>query len=364
MKILFITPWYPNPDNPTLGNFIIRQAELLAEEHEVFLLAFSPVGQAQSPFEENSIQIGKLQGYHYLYPAGGRASLLGRLRSRQAALQRVQRAGFSPELLHGQILHHSGDLLYYFKKQFAVPVVCTEHWSGHLAERNAKMSAWELIRFELAKRSVDLALPVTQQLQQSLQMKGLQAEVWRNPVDRKLFYPQETKAFDFMHLSTLDANKRPLDILQAFYLVWKKHPQARLSIGGDGPLSPLIDKKKALQLPDEAVEIHGTLTYQEAAQRMRASRCLVQFSGYENLPCTIGEALMAGLWVITSNVGGIKELVNEKNGNLVGKNAPEELMNAMCDFLEKHPSPPPFQALDTSHLLVVYRQLIAPVLKH
>ena len=362
MKILFLTPWYPNPDNPTLGNFIIRQAELLAEEHEVFMLAFSPVHQALMPFEEKSIQLGKLQGFHYLYTAGGRSSLLGRLRSRQAALHRVQQFGFLPDFIHGQILHHSGDLLYYFKKQFAVPVVCSEHWSGHLAERNAKMNTWELIRFELAKRSVALALPVTEQLQHSLQIKGFQAAVWRNPVDGNLFYPQENKAFDFMHLSTLDANKRPLDILQAFHQVWKKYPQARLSIGGDGPLRPLHEMKKALQLPDEAVEIHGTLNYQEAAERMRNARCLVQFSGYENLPCTIGEALMAGLWVISSNVGGIKELVHSQNGVLVNKQAPEELAKAMLDFMQNAPVPAPFHALNQTQLLHEFNQLISPIL--
>jgi len=44
---------------------------------------------------------------------------------------------------------------------------------------------------------------------------------------------------------------------------------------------------------------------------------LVMASSSENAPCVISEALCSGLPVVTSNVGGIAEMINPANGILI-----------------------------------------------
>lgn len=269
------------------------------------------------------------------------------------ALEKMISEGFQPDIIHGQITHHIGDVLYSFKRHFKVPVVCSEHWSGHLAERSVQLKVIDRIRLSLAKTSIDVILPVTQQLGEAFRLNGFKGEIeiWRNLVDEEMFFPQVEKHFDFIHISTLDENKRPEDIIRAFSSVLKSFPNAKMSLGGDGDTSPLKQLKDSLDITDHNLDIHGKLAYEEVAKRMRESRVLIQFSNYENLPCTIGEALMSGLRVISSNVGGISELVNSSNGALVPKGYVDQLTEAMMLEMKGSPTNTSFNELSTSRLL-------------
>ena len=58
----------------------------------------------------------------------------------------------------------------------------------------------------------------------------------------------------------------------------------------------------------------------------------------ENSPCVIGEALCCGLPVITTNVGGIPELLDEKNGVKVEPKNDLGLANAMEQMIISYAS--------------------------
>jgi glycosyltransferase involved in cell wall biosynthesis len=246
------------------------------------------------------------------------------------------------------------------KNKYKVPLLMIEHWSGWLDERKSRLSPGQKYRTFLAAQSVDLLLPVTRQLGEKLAQKlGCDYVLWRNPVDPGLFYPQTEKRFDFIHLSTLDANKKPDSILRAFCEVLKIKPGLKLSIGGDGPIQGLQSLIEELGIAP-SVELHGRLSYEEAAERIRSSRCLVQFSGYENLPCVVTEALAAGLRVISSKVGGIAEVVREgENGHLVEAQNEKALIKAMLNILNA-PSAPPAAYTESKpeHLLEEFEKVL------
>jgi glycosyltransferase involved in cell wall biosynthesis len=61
----------------------------------------------------------------------------------------------------------------------------------------------------------------------------------------------------------------------------------------------------------------GEIAYAEVASQMQTSDALLLFSRYENQPCVILEALCCGLPVLSTNVGGIAEVLNDSNGVLV-----------------------------------------------
>ncbi len=337
LNILLFTPWHPNKSNPTLGNFILRQAEMLRADHQVFILALTANGPSHSP------DLDYVEGPHHIH-CYVKSEFPWAWFSHHKTIKKLLKElkGFKPDIIHGQIAHASGYTLWLLQRHFKVPVVCSEHWSGYLPERQAKLRLVNRIHLYFAKKAVRMFLPVTQQLGEAMQNKlGLITwKVWRNPVNTQLFYPQNTKQYDFIHLSTLDENKNPKGILRAFVRLLNEFPHATLSIGGDGPLLDLQKEIENHNLSHNTVFLHGALPYQQAAERIRNARCLVQFSHYENLPCTIGEALQAGLYIISSRVGGIAEVVSPPaNGLLVEAANEDALYLAMKTFLQNQPKP-------------------------
>jgi glycosyltransferase involved in cell wall biosynthesis len=67
---------------------------------------------------------------------------------------------------------------------------------------------------------------------------------------------------------------------------------------------------------------------------MRSADALIHFSRYENLPCVVTEALCCGLFVIASDVGGIREVIHPENGRLVRSEETKKLTQTIANYLE------------------------------
>ena len=74
---------------------------------------------------------------------------------------------------------------------------------------------------------------------------------------------------------------------------------------------------------------------------MQQSDCFLFFSRYENAPVVLSECLAIGLPIISSNAGGIPEMVNNACGILVpseDENALTQAMIHMMDHLTDYPT--------------------------
>ena len=58
------------------------------------------------------------------------------------------------------------------------------------------------------------------------------------------------------------------------------------------------------------------------------------FSNFEILPCVIIEALSCGLPVVSTDVGGIPEMINESNGKLIKPKDENELLVQLNEVLD------------------------------
>jgi glycosyltransferase involved in cell wall biosynthesis len=63
----------------------------------------------------------------------------------------------------------------------------------------------------------------------------------------------------------------------------------------------------------------------------------VLFSNFENFPCVIPEAFMAGIPVIATAVNGIPEYVNESNGILIQAKDEAGLLAAFKSLIDSQP---------------------------
>jgi glycosyltransferase involved in cell wall biosynthesis len=89
-------------------------------------------------------------------------------------------------------------------------------------------------------------------------------------------------------------------------------------------------------LLNKTIFFKGEIPYTEVAKEIQLSHCLLLNSHIENAPCVISEALCCGLPVISTNVGGISEMVDNSNGFLISADDEESLAITMLKMINEH----------------------------
>ena len=115
----------------------------------------------------------------------------------------------------------------------------------------------------------------------------------------------------------------------------KDIPNVKLFIVGDGPDKEKLSKKiKELSL-DKKIKLTGRLEQNELLKKIKASDLFVLNTGYEGLSHQLLEVMSVGTPIITTNVGGNPEVIeNAKDGILVSYNDKESLKSAIKDILK------------------------------
>lgn len=142
---------------------------------------------------------------------------------------------------------------------------------------------------------------------------GLEAEVIPNIVDLSRFAPAPRRGFgDAPHL-IVTRNLEPIyDIptaLRAFARVREALPGARLTVAGSGPeLAALQALAAALGLAD-AVHFSGRIDNAQIPALYAAADLVLNPSTVDNMPISILEAFASGVPVVSTDAGGIPDLV-------------------------------------------------------
>jgi glycosyltransferase involved in cell wall biosynthesis len=111
-------------------------------------------------------------------------------------------------------------------------------------------------------------------------------------------------------------------------------PDAALVVAGDGPeREPLEQLTRTLGL-DGRVSFIGAVPRERVLRLFGAADACVLPSAWENLPHTVVEALAVGCPVIATSVGGVPEVVRDReNGLLVAPGDPRALATAIAQLL-------------------------------
>ncbi len=210
-----------------------------------------------------------------------------------------------------------------------VPVIINYRGGG--ADEFFKTS-WRWVKPAMQKASM-ITVP-TAFLQQVFTKWGVQTEIVPNIIDLAIFFPDETEKNQEPKKPELPLHiivTRNLEkiygndiAIKAFHLMLKDFPTARLTIAGSGEEQALLTALvKQLDIENK-VTFAGRLERQKMAELYRDADIMINASTVDNTPNSIIEALASGVIVISSNVGGIPFLVeNKKHAILVEKNTPE-----------------------------------------
>ncbi|MFJ2994543.1 glycosyltransferase [Pandoraea sp. NPDC087047] len=125
-------------------------------------------------------------------------------------------------------------------------------------------------------------------------------------------------------------------LIDAFARVLKAMPDARLFIAGEGPLRASLQAHIDARGLAPAVTLLGRR--HDVAQWMCAADVYAMSSAWEGLPLVIGEAMACGLPIVSTDCGGVRELLgNDPRNTLVPVGDAPALGDALIRHLRASP---------------------------
>lgn len=193
---------------------------------------------------------------------------------------------------------------------------------------------WRFIRPSISR--CDAIIVPSAFLQQLFSRYQLSAVVIPNILDQRLFYPaaEEPKQPQIIVTRNLEAIYDIATAIQAFALIKQQLPEARLTIAGSGPqLAALKQLCHQLNISD-AVHFAGRLNLTEIAGLYRSASLMLNSSLVDNSPNSVIEAMACKVAVVSTDVGGLRNLVTDKtDALLVSPGNAEQMATAALSLL-------------------------------
>ncbi len=351
MKVLWLASWYPNRLDTFTGDFIQRHAQAVSQfcsveviyiKKDTSLLTGTTEVEKKSAgnLTEQIIYYNTLKTNFKIIDKI--LSFLAYKKLYRKAVNEYFKTDGKPDHVHVHVAMNAGVTALWIKKKWKIPYFVTEHWVGYYRECVPSLYDHNrLFRF-LNKRVLKeaaLFFPVTADLGETVKKNWVDIpyNVIPNVVNTDIFrYKfEDLLKFRFIHISYMNFQKNPEGIFAAAQLV-----KAR---GYDFELLMLGNKNESLSalaarygLLPQTVIFHEAVPYAAVASFLQHASAFLLFSRFENLPCVILEALCCGLPVISSNVGGIAEVVGNENGILVESENTEALADAMQKIMDDY----------------------------
>lgn len=310
MKVLFLTPWYPSEQDTMLGLFVQKHVEAVRAQGVDVRVIFSQ-------------------------------SWLDTWRQWKA----LQREGWMPDLVQLNVIQKQGLLALWLKRKYGIPYVIIEHWTGYLPENmSVKPDGWHTRFMKRICREAEVVMPVSEHLGKAMQTLGFEVKRWvktNNVVDDFFFEkpkidPHASACKKLLNITCFDEpHKNVKGLLQAAKRLSAKRQDWKLVLVGTGAdYADVRAYADSLDLPEGLVDWTGELTPKQVADEFDTTDIFVLTSRFENAPVVISESLVKGVPVLSTNVGGISEMVDAQCGILIPSENEEQLMKALETMLD------------------------------
>jgi len=334
LRVLHFINVFEHGGAETMIRDLIAASDPERFEHQVALLYFRD--KAAGALEESSVRVRRVRLRSWMDP---RAPL---------AVSRAVREG-SPDVLHTHL--PTSDLYGRLMRWPSVrpALVSTLH---NVAERYFKpdalhrvqMGLWRWAMRRWPAEIVGCAQFVSDSFGPALapqkittvlngrNEEALDAARWPSRVETRASLHIPAEAPVAINVARLRRVKGHNELIEAFKEVLRAVPEARLLIVGEGPRQGLIEEKIRSEGLTESVRCLGLR--RDVPALLHASDVFVLASRWEGLPISLVEAMLCGLAVVSTDVGGVPEVVeNEATGLLVPHDDVAGLAAALTRFL-------------------------------
>jgi len=347
IKVLFLSQWYPHRNDPMLGLFVQKHAEAVSLHCDVKVL-YVQSDENIDDFEMTDRTQNNLRELIVYYPISKQKpfskfnNIINYYIAYWKGYKKIYSEGFKPDIIHVNILTRTAFVAYMLKICKGIPYIITEHWSRYLPDRNSFKGAFRKLLTRLVVKNAKAILPVSENLRQAMLAHKLLNNnyiVVNNVVDNFFFSESPTvhrTKKRIIHVSCFDEEaKNVKGIIRATYELSKKRQDFELMLVGTGvDFQNVRQYTDTFNFPKGIIHFLGEKTSEEVANWIQNSDFFVLFSNFENSPVVISESLVCGKPVISSNVGGTPELINDSNGILINAGNEDELLNGMNYLLD------------------------------
>ncbi len=161
-----------------------------------------------------------------------------------------------------------------------------------------------------------------------------QCSIVNNGIDLDRFARKPHDGFTLINVARQDKNKNQAALIRCFARLHEKHPDTKLLLLGDGPTHKALQQQvKQLGLED-SVTLTGNVS--NTQDYYAVSDLYVQCSHQEAMPMSVLEAMAANLPIVSTDVGGLKDVVRD-NGILVPDNDEDALYRAIKTIYTQTP---------------------------
>ena len=346
--IVFLARWYPHRYDPMFGLFVQRHAEAAALFNDITVIYCHACERLQdyktTRLQANKFEIVRTKENNVdtirVYYKKPKNKILSLIRFYRANMKALKLCG-KPDLIHVHILTRLGVIAWIQKKLHKTPYIITEHWSRYLPGNDFGGFLRKLFT-KIVVRNAETVTTVTENLAIAMKKHGLKNDnyvVLPNVVNLDMFHISErnNNPCKIIHISCFeDKSKNISGLLESLKMIEDKGIDFQCTLIGEGmDLKLMKEKAQNLQLINK-VSFTGLLQGQALADELSSGDFLVLSSNYENMPVVILEALASGLPVVSTNVGGIKEMIDDTKGILVEPRNKEALAEAMIKMIETH----------------------------
>jgi len=328
MKILTLTPWYPNPENKGAGIFVKEQMSVIAKygNHDVFVIApFSSNKIVQ--INVNKVEFEKGSLTEVLVPYKIEKTIFDKFLKRKSAIKKgFAELNFKPDLFHV----HEYQMVPIAKSKSLIsniPIILTEHSST--LSSNLGMKKY-LARRSFKGANIVIAVSAYQRDRILSIEPHANVRIVNNFVDDIFLTANKIKRDDnlikIISVGSLIEKKGFSLLISALASLEEKFT---LTIVGDGPqkeeLKALV---KELKLEDRVI-FTGALNKEGVVKNLSESDIFVSASKIETFGIAILEALAVGLPVVTYDNGGIRDFMKDFCGVIVDNYTSEAFAKAI-----------------------------------
>ncbi|MEQ8625610.1 MAG: glycosyltransferase [Vicingaceae bacterium] len=348
LRVLFLPKWYPSKFDRFDGNFIENHAKAV---HSKCNLGVIFVHSSPHEIEKYNIEKSTPHGFteYRIFYRKPKSSirilnqLIGFFRYFKAQKigykQYLKEIG-TPQLSHIHINGRSAMLALYLRLKSNIPFLLTEHWSGYIKENGAFKGYLRKLAYRyIAKKSIFITT-VSTFLKKSMETHGIKGafEIIPNVVDTSIFKHKKKKSSTvkrIIHISNLSyAPKNLHQIIEALDRVGKERTDFEFDLIGTGPDEDEMIYKLNQSSIKNRYKFYGEVSMKMVSELLSNAHFLLLYSSYETQSVVLIESFACGIPVLSSNVGGIPEYLNEKRGILIQPNQMDELISAIHKMLD------------------------------